>query len=148
MSVEDTGGSIVILLVEDNPGDVRLIREAFREVQADAELRVVDNGVDALAFLRREGAYACAPRPDLMLLDLGLPRKDGRQVILEVKGDRSLRRTPVVVLTVSEAEEDILTAYDLQANCYVSKPLDLDRFIEVVRSILVFWLTTVKLPSE
>lgn len=148
MNVDETGGSIIILLVEDNPGDVRLIREAFREAHAEAELCVVDNGVDALAFLRREGAYACAPRPDLMLLDLNLPRKDGRQVILEVKEDRSLRRTPVVVLTASEAEEDILTVYDLQANCYVSKPLDLDRFIEVVRSILAFWLTIVKLPPE
>jgi len=148
VNVEETGRSIVILLVEDNPGDVRLIKEAFEEANTDARLWVLDNGVDALAFLRREGVYDRAPRPDLMLLDLNLPKKDGREVLLEVKGDRNLRRTPVVVLTASEAEEDILKVYDLQANCYVAKPLDLDRFIEVIRSILEFWLTIVKLPSE
>ena len=121
---------VKILLVEDNPGDVRLTQEALKEGKVANEMYVVGDGVDALAFLRREGKYADVPRPGLVLLDLNLPRKDGRQVILEVKEDRSLRRTPVVVLTASEAEEDILTVYDLQANCYVSKPLDLDRFID------------------
>ena len=148
MNTREMGRSIVILLVEDNPGDVRLIQEAFRDGKTHASLQVVEDGKEALSFLRREGAYAHAPRPDLILLDLNLPKKDGREVLLEIKGDGHLRRIPVVVLTASHAEEDILKAYDLRANCYVTKPLGFDRCIEVARSIEDFWLTVVKLPPE
>ena len=148
MDTREMGRSIVILLVEDNPGDVRLIQEAFRDGKTHASLQVVEDGKEALSFLRREGAYAHAPRPDLILLDLNLPKKDGREVLLEMKGDGHLRRIPVVVLTASHAEEDILKAYDLRANCYVTKPLGFDRCIEVARSIEEFWLTVVTLPSE
>ena len=137
-----------VLLVEDDPGDVVLIREAFEHNQVSSALSVVSDGVQALEFLRREGDYADAPRPDLMLLDLNLPRKDGRQVLAEVKQDAELRTIPVVVLTTSEAEEDIARSYDLHANAYVSKPVDFDRFIEVVRQIDEFFVTVVKLPSR
>jgi CheY-like chemotaxis protein len=134
--------------VEDNPGDVRLTREALKEGKVHNNLHVAPDGVEALAFLRREGRYADAVRPDLILLDLNLPRKGGREVLEEVKGDPSLRHIPVVILTSSQAEQDIARAYDLHANCYISKPVDLDQFITVVRSIEDFWFTVVKLPSQ
>lgn len=143
-----TGRPIKILLVEDNPGDVRLILETLKENKLRNNLDVVEDGVEALAFLGREGKYADAPRPDLILLDLNLPKKDGREVLAEIKADENLRRIPVVILTTSKAEEDILKAYDLNANCYVTKPVDLDQFIKVVKSIEEFWLTIVKLPAE
>lgn len=135
------------LLVEDNPGDVRLTREALKECKLYNNLSVVGDGVEALAFLRREGKYADAPRPDVILLDLNLPRKGGREVLAEIKADPILKRIPVVVITSSEAEQDVLASYDLHVNCYVTKPVDLDQFIKVVQSISTFWLTIVKLPD-
>jgi CheY-like chemotaxis protein len=144
------GGPLVrpieILLVEDSPADVDLTREALEDAKVSNNLNVVDDGEQALAYLRREGPYAEQPRPDLILLDLNLPRKDGREVLAEIKDDPDLRRIPVVILTTSEAEQDILRSYDLHANCYVTKPVDLERFITVVRSIEDFWLAIVKLP--
>jgi len=137
---------IEILLVEDNPGDVELTREALHDTKLHMNLSVVSDGVDAMAFLRREGEYARAPRPDLILLDLNLPRKDGRGVLADVKQDPALRHIPVVVLTSSEAEQDIVRAYELHANCYVTKPVDLDQFVKIVQSIEQFWFTVVKLP--
>ncbi|MHC5537682.1 response regulator [Singulisphaera rosea] len=139
---------VEILLVEDNIGDVRLTQEVLKEAKVMNRLSVVRDGVEAMAFLRREDAHAEASRPDLILLDLNLPRKDGREVLQEIKSDPALRRIPVVVLTTSEAEEDILRSYDLHANCYISKPVELGRFIDVVRSIEDFWLTIVKLPAQ
>lgn len=139
---------IEVLLVEDNPGDVRLTREALKEGKVHNNLHVAPDGVEALAFLRREGRYADAVRPDLILLDLNLPRKGGREVLEEIKGDPALRHIPVVILTSSSAEQDIARAYDLHANCYISKPVDLDQFITVVKSIEDFWFTVVKLPSQ
>ncbi len=139
---------VEILLVEDNPGDVRLTREALKEGKVRNNLNVVGDGVEALAYLRREGKYAGTVRPDLILLDLNLPKKDGREVLVEIKQDPSLRLIPVVILSSSPAEQDILRAYDLHANCYVTKPVDLDQFITVVKSIENFWFTIVKLPSE
>jgi CheY-like chemotaxis protein len=143
-----TGKPIEILLIEDNPGDARLALEAVRDAKVRNHLNWVSDGVEALAFLRREGKHAHAPRPDLILLDLNLPRRDGREVLAEIKADERLKLIPVVVLTTSQAEEDILRAYHLQANCYLTKPVDLDQFLNVVRSIEDFWLTIVKLPSE
>lgn len=139
---------VEILLVEDNPGDVRLTMEALREGKVRNHLHVARDGVEALAFLRREGEFAASPRPDFILLDLNLPRMDGREVLQVVKADPSLRFIPVVVLTSSQAEKDILQAYDLHANCYVTKPVDFEQFIHVVRSIEEFWFTIVKLPAE
>ena len=141
------GRPIEILLVEDNPGDVRLTREALIEAKVRNTLTVAWDGVEALACLRQEGEHAGAARPDLILLDLNLPRKDGREVLEEIKGDPELRRIPVVVLTTSEAEQDVLRAYDLHVNCYVTKPVDLHQFVRVVRSIEDFWLTIVRLPA-
>lgn len=137
---------IEILLVEDNPGDVRLTMEAFQEGKVRNRLHVVGDGVEALAFLHREGEYAAAPQPDLILLDLNLPRKDGREVLAEIKSDEATARIPVVVLTSSRAEQDILKSYDLQANSYITKPVDLGQFIEVIKGIEDFWLSVVKLP--
>jgi two-component system, chemotaxis family, response regulator Rcp1 len=137
-----------ILLVEDNAGDVRLTREAFREADIACNLAVARDGVEALARLRREGEHAGAHLPELVLLDLNLPRRDGREVLAEMKADDHLRNIPVVVLSSSEAAQDILRAYDLHANCYVSKPVDLDGFIAVVRAIAAFWFTIVRLPPE
>jgi CheY-like chemotaxis protein len=137
---------IDVLLVEDDPGDALMTQEAFEHHKIRNILHVVKDGVEALAFLRREGEYADAPRPGLILLDLNLPRKDGREVLAEVKDDPELRSIPVVVLTTSEAEEDILRSYSLYANAYVTKPVDFDRFIEVVRQIDDFFVTVVKLP--
>jgi CheY-like chemotaxis protein len=139
---------IAILLVEDNPGDARLTMEALREAKVHNRLDHVIDGMEALAYLRRQGRYAKATRPDLILLDLNLPRKDGREVLSEIKTDEHLKRIPVVVLTTSQAEEDILRAYNLNANCYVTKPVDLDQFIKVVQTIEDFWLSVVKLPTE
>jgi two-component system, chemotaxis family, response regulator Rcp1 len=138
---------IEILLVEDSPGDVRLTREALVEGKVRNNLHVVEDGIEALRFLRREDEYADAVRPDLILLDLNLPKMDGRQVLEKIKADAELRTIPVVILTSSEAEEDICRAYDLHANCYVTKPVDLEQFITVVKSIEMFWFTIVKLPS-
>ena len=146
--MRNSGSPINILLVEDNPGDVRLTIEALKDGKVRNRLSVVKDGVEAIEFLRREGQYADAPRPDLILLDLNLPRKDGREVLAEIKADDSLRRIPVVVLTTSSSEQDILRTYDLHANCYITKPVDLEQFIGVVRGIEDFWLTVVKLPSE
>lgn len=139
---------IKILLVEDNPGDVRLTKEALREAKVRNELYVAEDGVEAMDFLNRKGEHKNAPRPDLILLDLNLPKKDGREVLQEIKQDDALKRIPVVVLTTSRAEEDILRSYNLHANCYVTKPVDLDRFITIVKSIEDFWLTIVRLPTE
>ena len=148
MTQRPHGRPVEILLVEDNPGDVRLTREALREGKVRNNLSVASDGVEAVAYLRREGEHAHAVRPDLILLDLNLPRMDGREVLAEIKADPSLRNIPVVVLTSSQAEEDIVRAYDLHANCYVTKPVDLDQFIRVVESIEDFWFSIVKLPPE
>jgi chemotaxis family two-component system response regulator Rcp1 len=140
-------GCIQVLLVEDNPGDVRLTKEALKEGKLLNQLTVVGDGVEALSFLRKEGIYADAPQPELILLDLNLPKKDGREVLAEIKADPNLRRIPVVVLTTSSSEEDILKIYDLHANCYITKPVDLEQFMGVVKSIEDFWVSVVKLPS-
>jgi len=146
--MREVGRPIEILLVEDSPGDVRLTREALTANKIRNTLHVVADGVQALAFLRKQGKHANAPRPNLILLDLNLPKKDGREVLAEIKGNGDLRRIPVVVLTTSGAEEDILKAYDLNANCYVTKPVNLDSFIQVVKSIESFWVMVVELPPE
>lgn len=145
---EQTIRPIEILLVEDSPGDIRLTQEVLKEGEVSNHLNVVEDGVQALAFLRREAPYTSSPIPDLILLDLNLPRKGGQEVLEAIKEDDHLRRIPVVVLTTSRAEEDIFRAYDLHANCYITKPIDLDQFIQVIKSIEAFWLTIVKLPSE
>ncbi len=142
------GEPIEILLVEDSPGDVRLTIEALKEAKIRNVLNVARDGVEALDFLNRRGAFADAPRPDLILLDLNLPRKDGREVLAEIKDHPGLKRIPVVVLTTSRAEEDVLKAYDLHANCYITKPVDFRQFMEIVKSIEDFWLTVVKLPRN
>jgi CheY-like chemotaxis protein len=138
---------VEILLVEDNPGDARLTREALKEGKIRNSLHHALDGVEAMAFLRREGKHAEAPTPDIVLLDLNLPRKDGRQVLSEMKQDARLRSIPVVVLTTSEAEQDIVRTYELHANCYITKPVDLEKFIEIIRAIEDFWLAVVRLPS-
>jgi CheY-like chemotaxis protein len=139
------GRLIEILLVEDNPGDVRLTQEVLREGTLFNRLSVVEDGVQAIEFLHRQGKFDHAPRPDLILLDLNLPRKDGREVLEEIKFSSDFRRIPVVVLTTSQSEDDIVRAYNFHANCYITKPIDLEQFIKVVRSIEAFWLTIVKL---
>jgi CheY-like chemotaxis protein len=144
----DNANPIEILLVEDSLADVRLTEEAFRDAKVLNHMSVVTDGDEAMQFLRREGPHAEAPRPDLILLDLNLPRKDGREVLREIKDDPNLRRIPVVVLTTSRAEEDVLRAYNLHANCYITKPVDFTQFISVVRSIEGFWLSVVKLPRD
>ncbi len=141
-----SGKPVEILLIEDNPGDARLAQEALKEGKIDNPISVVEDGVEAMVFLRREGKYRGAPRPDLILLDLNLPRVDGRQVLAEIKPDPDLGRIPVVILTSSNAEQDVVKAYDLHANCYVVKPVDFVKMTEVVRSIQQFWFTIVKLP--
>jgi len=146
MSSEKNINPIDILLVEDNPGDVRLTKEALKEGKVRNNLHVAEDGVEAIAFLHREGRYSEMPRPDIILLDLNLPKKDGREVLAEIKCDEDLKRIPVVVLTTSMAEEDILKTYDLHANCYITKPVDLEKFISVVKMVEDFWLTIVKLP--
>ena len=139
---------IEILLVEDNPGDVRLTVEALKDGKVSNRLSVVGDGVEAMAFLRREGRFANAPRPHLILLDLNLPKKDGREVLAEVKQDPNLKRIPVVILTTSQAEHDILRSYELHANAYITKPVDFEHFMGVVKSVEDFWLTIVKLPPR
>ena len=139
---------IEILLVEDNLADVRLTQEVLKESKVLNKLSVVFDGVEAMAFLRKEGEYADVPRPDLILLDLNMPRKDGREVLAEIKSDENLQRIPVVILTTSKAEEDILKVYSHHANCYVTKPVDLYQFINIVKLIESFWLTIVELPSK
>ncbi len=148
MSAAAFGRPVEILLVEDNPGDVRLTRETLKDSKVLNHMSVVDDGVEAMAFLRREGKYVKATRPDLILLDLNLPKKDGREVLAEIKADEQLRRIPVVVLTTSSAEQDILKMYDLHANCYITKPVDLNQFSAIVKAIEEFWFTIVKLPPE
>ena len=148
MTVPENLDVIDVLLVEDDAGDVLLIQEAFQDNKVRNRLHVVSDGVEALSFLRREGEHADAPQPDLVLLDLNLPRKDGREVLAEIKADDELRHIPVVVLTTSKAEEDVLRSYKLHANAYVTKPVDFDRFIDVVRQIDEFFVTVVKLPPR
>lgn len=142
------GRAVEFLLVEDNPGDVRLTQEALLECDVPNNLSVVQDGMEAVAYLRREGQYANVTRPDVVLLDLNLPKKDGREVLAVIKADPDLKRIPVAVLTSSEAEKDILGSYDLHANCYIAKPVDLDQFIQVIQSIKHFWVHVVKLPSD
>jgi chemotaxis family two-component system response regulator Rcp1 len=139
---------VVILLVEDNPGDVRLTREAFKEGKVLNDLHVAQDGVEALAFLHQEGHYANSPHPDIILLDLNLPRMDGRELLARIKNDPKLKRIPVVVLTTSKAEEDVLRSYELHANCYITKPVGLDQFIKIIQSVEDFWFTIVRLPPE
>jgi chemotaxis family two-component system response regulator Rcp1 len=139
---------IEILLVEDSAGDVRLTMEALKDAKICNRLNVAEDGVKAMEFLRQEGTHAGSPRPDLILLDLNLPRKDGREVLEEIKADQSLRRIPVVILTTSQAEEDVLRAYNLHANCYVTKPIGFQEFMKVIRTIEDFWLTVVRLPPS
>ena len=148
MSTHDLGKPIEILLVEDNPGDARLTQEVLRETKVRNSLKIVRDGVEAMAFLRRTGIYVREERPDLILLDLNLPKKDGREVLAEIKEDPDLRRIPVVILTTSKADQDIVKSYNLHANCYIAKPVDLVQFMAVVKAIEGFWLTIVKLPHE
>jgi CheY-like chemotaxis protein len=148
MSKEKTHKPIEILLVEDNPGDVRLTQEALKEGKVLNRMDVASDGVDALAYLRREGAHVHATRPDLILLDLNLPKINGREVLAEIKSDASLKRIPVVVLTTSSAEQDILESYNLYANAFITKPVDLIQFIDIIKSIEDFWLTVVTLPPD
>jgi chemotaxis family two-component system response regulator Rcp1 len=147
MNIEQMGKPIEILLVEDNPGDVRLTQEVFKESKIRNQLHVVKDGVEAMDFLR-QGTGANGVRPDLILLDLNLPKKDGREVLAEIKADDDLKRIPVVVLTISKAEEDILRSYSLHANCYLTKPIEFEQFFNLVKYIEEFWLTIVKLPPR
>jgi chemotaxis family two-component system response regulator Rcp1 len=147
-SIGTNAEPIEVLLVEDSLGDVRLTREAFKDAKVHINLHVVSDGAEAMAFLGREGEYAKVPRPDLILLDLNLPKKDGREVLQEVKESPALKSIPVVILTTSASEADILRSYRLHANCYITKPVDLDGFLHVVKSIDDFWLSVVKLPRE
>lgn len=147
MKQQDNSKVVDILLVEDNEGDARLALEAMRDSKIRNKMHHVSDGEEAMAFLRKEGKYSKVPRPDLILLDLNLPKKDGRQVLAEIKEDDGLKRIPVVILTVSSAEEDILKSYNLHANCFITKPIDLNQFMKVVRSVEDFWLTIVKLPN-
>ncbi len=142
------GTAIEVLLVEDSPGDVRLTQEALRDANRSIHLHVASDGVEAMAFLRREGAHLNAPRPDLILLDLNLPKVDGREVLAQIKADDSLKTIPTIILTTSESEADIVKSYQLQANCYLSKPVQLEAFESLVKSINDFWLTKVKLPQQ
>jgi CheY-like chemotaxis protein len=147
-SIQAAGSPLQVLLVEDSPGDVRLTREAFRDANGAIQLHVAADGVEAMAFLRHTGVHARAPRPDLILLDLNLPRMDGREVLAHIKEDADLKTIPTVILTTSDAEIDIVKSYQLQANCYLSKPVQLEAFENLVRSINEFWLTAVKLPPR
>lgn len=148
MSTLALGRQVEILLVEDNPGDIRLTREALKEAKVVNRLHTVTDGAEAIAFLRRERGYENAVRPDLILLDLNLPRKDGKDVLAEIKSDPELKRMPVVVLTTSQAEQDILRSYDLHANCFISKPVEITRFLQVLQAIDQFWFSIVTLPRE
>ena len=146
--IEVESSHLEVLLVEDSPGDVRLTQEVFRDTNMDIHLNVASDGVEAMAFLRREGEHVNAPRPDLILLDLNLPKMDGRVVLANIKADANLKSIPTVILTTSESEVDIVKSYRLQANCYLSKPVQLEAFENLVRSINDFWLTKVKLPQQ
>jgi two-component system, chemotaxis family, response regulator Rcp1 len=148
MNNAEISKNIEILLVEDNPADIRLAQEAFKDAKVHNVLYTVGDGVEAMAFLRRQGKYAEVGRPDLILLDLNLPKKDGREVLAEIKTDEHLKLIPVVILTVSKDEEDILKTYNLHANCYITKPIDFEQFMKVVKGIEEFWLTIVKLPPK
>lgn len=148
MRTQVAAKSIDILVVEDSKGDIGLIEEVFEDAKIMNNLHIAEDGEEAIAFLRGEGQFSGAPRPDIILLDLNLPKKDGREVLEEVKGDKELRNIPIVVLTTSKAEEDILRSYNLHANAYITKPVDFDQFIKVVKSIENFWLEIVKLPSR
>jgi CheY-like chemotaxis protein len=145
---KDNGTMIEILLVDDNPGDVRLTQEALKEAKVQNTPHIAIDGVEAMAFLRHEGKYKDVPRPDLILLDLNMPRKGGLEVLSEIKADQDLKKIPVVILTVSKNEEDIIKSYDSHANCFITKPVDLDQFLKVIKSIQDFWLTIVKLPPR
>jgi CheY-like chemotaxis protein len=145
--IEASGRPIEVLLVEDSPGDVRLTRETFRDANPSIQLHVATDGAEAMAFLRREGAHAEAPRPDVILLDLNLPKMDGREVLVEIKKDDDLKAIPIVILTTSDAEADIVASYRLHANCYLTKPVQLKAFEELVKSVNDFWMTNVKLPK-
>ena len=147
MSDRKPAAPVEILLVEDNPADVRLTKEALKEGKVYNKLHWAKDGIEALEFLRRQGRHAGAPRPDIILLDLNLPKKDGREVLQDIKKDDKLKRIPVVILTTSKAEEDVPKSYNLHANCYVTKPVDVEQFIVVVKSIDMFWLTVVTLPN-
>lgn len=140
--------SIDILVVEDNPGDARLITEVLNDNKVYSSLYIVNDGVEAMRFLKNEGKYKTVPKPDLIILDLNLPKKDGREVLAEIKSDEGLKHIPIVIMTISQAEEDILKSYNLHANCYITKPIDLDQFIKVVKSIEDFWFSIVKLPPK
>jgi len=147
--MEDSNiNAIDILIVEDNAGDAWLFKEALNDNKAYGSLYLAKDGVEAMDFLRNKGKYKTSPRPALIILDLNLPRKDGREVLAEIKNDRALKNIPIVIMTISQAEEDILRCYDLHANCYITKPIDLNQFIKVVKSIEDFWFSTVKLPSK
>lgn len=148
MNSEPAAKPIIILLVEDNPADVRLTQEALKEGHVLNTLYTVKDGIEAMSFLRREGSYKDMPCPDMIFLDLNLPRKDGREVLKEIKSDETLRRIPVVVLTTSKAEDDIIQTYSDHANCFITKPVDLDQFIEVIKSIKEFWVNIVTLPPQ
>ena len=148
MSVKNIGSAVDILLVEDNPGDVRLTIEALKESKILNNLNVVDDGIEALAYLNKEGKYKDRPHPDLIILDLNLPRKDGREVLAEIKEHKNFKRIPIVILTISEAEEDILKTYQLHANCFITKPVDINQFTKVVKSVSNFWFSIVKLPPD
>jgi CheY-like chemotaxis protein len=148
MNMEKMGRAVQMLLVEDNLGDIRLTKETLKDAKVMVNLHVVGDGVEAMAFLRKEGKHANAPRPDLVLLDLNLPKKDGREVLAEMKQDPDLRRIPVVILTISNGQEDILKSYNLHANAYVTKPLNLEQFAKIVKAIEDFWFTVVKLPPN
>jgi len=148
INIGENAAPIEILLVEDSPGDARLTQEAMRDAKVQNNLHIASDGMEATSFLWRRGKHANAPRPDLILLDLNLPKKGGREVLEEIKLDPSLKSIPVVVLTTSAAEEDILRSYQLHANCYITKPVDLDQFLKVVKTIDNFWLAIVKLPSD
>jgi len=148
MNGKHLGRPIEILLVEDNPGDVRLTKEALKDSKIRNNLSVVMDGVEALAFLRKEVKYTNAPRPELILLDLNLPKKDGREVLKEIKDDDDLKRIPIAILTISKAEEDIIKTYNSHANCYITKPIDMDQFVKIVKAIEDFWFTIVTLPPN
>ncbi|MBW4641524.1 MAG: response regulator [Goleter apudmare HA4340-LM2] len=148
MNIRSAIMPIEVLLVEDNPGDALLTRIALEDSKISIHLNVVEDGVEAMAFLRKQEKYAYAAHPDIVLLDLNLPKKDGREVLAEIKADQTLKRIPVVVLTTSQSEEDVLKAYNLSANCYITKPVDFDQFVKIVRSIENFWFAIVKLPPE
>jgi CheY-like chemotaxis protein len=149
MTTVTRGGKVIdILLVEDNPGDARLARESLKDSKIRNNITVARDGIEAMEFLRHQGAHADAPRPDLILLDLNLPRKDGREVLAEIKADPEFKRIPVVILTISKDEEDVIKTYNLHANCFITKPIDLQQFLKVVKAIEDFWLTIVKLPPD